>query len=234
MTTVFKKRGAIGGLIAMLVVLTFWARSDSASEFDLTLYSSVASWDVPALGLFLGTVSFLTDRYPAMTIGVLSFLFLLVSGRRRIATNLLMTGVFVIGISLIGDVLGDYVGKSSPDGGEGSYPSNHASGTTLFYGFSVYLAVRYRLRRTLLIPLAVASVILIGSTGVSRIYLEAHWPTDVVGGYILGSVCLLTLIYLQPWYEAFAGKAQATQPLLDRAGQREAAELEQDRRTVIL
>ena len=39
-------------------------------------------------------------------------------------------------------------------------------------------------------------IVLVGTIGISRIVLSAHYPTDVVAGYCLGLVCLLLTLKL--------------------------------------
>ena len=56
----------------------------------------------------------------------------------------------------------------------------------MFYGFWGFLAIYYGLKPKLLIPLLIVLVALILAVGFSRIFEEAHWPSDVAAGYLLG------------------------------------------------
>ncbi len=65
-----------------------------------------------------------------------------------------------------------------------SFPSGHALGSMVIYGFLAYLlAQQFPQRSRLIYGLA---VLLIGSIGLSRLYLGVHWPTDVLAGYGIG------------------------------------------------
>lgn len=194
---------AIATVVGLLVALAAWVRNNPANNFDTRWFTTIREWDLWGADAFLDSVAILTDNYPAMTIGVLTVVFLFLNGRNRVALGLVFAGVFVGGLSFIGDYfLGEYVGRDRPDGGSISFPSGHAFGTTLFYGFAIYLSFRFRLRRKMLIPVLLVSIVLIGATGISRIHQDAHWPTDVVGGYLLGLAGLIALICFQRWYDA--------------------------------
>ena len=73
-----------------------------------------------------------------------------------------------------------------------SFPSGHAS-----RGFAAALFLSYRFRRWT-VPLYGYAILI----GVSRIYVGAHYPSDVLGGAILGSLVALLVIWLasQPLY----------------------------------
>lgn len=77
-----------------------------------------------------------------------------------------------------------------------SFPSGHAVGVMIFYGFIMYyiwknVADKFW-RNTLL---AIGAVIIL-AVGFSRMYLSLHYFTDVLGGYILGALWLGLGIYL--------------------------------------
>ena len=76
-----------------------------------------------------------------------------------------------------------------------SFPSGHAFGTVIFYGLFSYLDYTFLPQpyNALLALMLWALILLIG---VSRIYLKAHYPSDVVGGWLLGSLSLLIIINL--------------------------------------
>lgn len=69
-----------------------------------------------------------------------------------------------------------------------SYPSGHAMSATAFYGFLIYLCLRYRMRRWLKVLLVIVLTVIILSIGLSRIYLGVHYPSDVAAGFVGGLI----------------------------------------------
>ena len=64
-----------------------------------------------------------------------------------------------------------------------SFPSGHATQSMAFYGMLAFLAVGGRLRPRWPWVAAGVAILLVGAT---RVYLGAHWLTDVLGGWALG------------------------------------------------
>jgi membrane-associated phospholipid phosphatase len=94
---------------------------------------------------------------------------------------------------------------------EPSFPSGHVMYYVNFYGLLIYLlATNWRsgkLRNALIAILTG----LIGTIGPSRVYLGAHWPSDVMAGYVYGGLWFSGLITLylrvKSWLHPSTGKA---------------------------
>jgi membrane-associated phospholipid phosphatase len=73
-----------------------------------------------------------------------------------------------------------------------SFPSGHALGSLVLYGFLAYvLAVQFPRFSGWIYSLAVG---IIAAIGVSRLYLGVHWPTDIIAGYAVGFLWLMICI----------------------------------------
>jgi membrane-associated phospholipid phosphatase len=83
-----------------------------------------------------------------------------------------------------------------------SFPSGHTVHYTVFFGFLWYLTYVLVKTPALRWPLLVLSGGMVLLVGVARIYLGAHWVSDIVGGYLLGGAVLAAGILL---YRSWTG-----------------------------
>lgn len=77
-----------------------------------------------------------------------------------------------------------------------SFPSGHAVASTVFYGMLcaiVFAHTRSRRWRALAVAVAAAMIALVCS---SRVYLGAHFPSDVLAGVAEGLACVLLCVSL--------------------------------------
>lgn len=67
-----------------------------------------------------------------------------------------------------------------------SYPSGHVGFFVWLSVLAMVLLARNRLPRSLYITCWVLAVMLVVASALSRVYVGAHWPSDVVGGFLVG------------------------------------------------
>lgn len=101
-----------------------------------------------------------------------------------------------------------------------SFPSGHTSGATVFYGvLAAYFVMRYTgAGQRLLILLAASGMIAL--VAYSRVYLGAHYLSDVLAGVAVGSawlaICITGISTLRRRREARAGAAPGEMSGQDR------------------
>jgi undecaprenyl-diphosphatase len=73
-----------------------------------------------------------------------------------------------------------------------SFPSGHSTENAVLYGFLAFLIAR-RVRPAWGLPVALAAAVLVALIAFSRLYLGAHWFSDVAGGLAFATAWLALL-----------------------------------------
>lgn len=76
-----------------------------------------------------------------------------------------------------------------------SFPSGHAAGALVSYGMAA-LVVSYKWPE-LMLAAWLAAATLIFFISLSRIYLGAHYASDVVGGWVVGAFGMIAILLLE-------------------------------------
>lgn len=146
---------------------------------------------------FFKAVSYvLHDKILLLIMGLLGvFLFFIKEYRKSIL--ILSTAFFGASIAL---ALKSLVGRIRPLAEEftgGSFPSGHSTVVVLFFMSLLYVINKKDKLRVV----AAISIILIP---ISRLAIGAHYPTDVIGGLLLGSIVVdLMIVYNEGLYRIF-------------------------------
>lgn len=83
-----------------------------------------------------------------------------------------------------------------------SFPSGHATVTIALYGFLAYMAIRFSKDFTRQVRIVVITLFFSILIGLSRIVLNEHYLSDVLGGYLVGALWLTVGISVTEWLNA--------------------------------
>jgi undecaprenyl-diphosphatase len=188
--------------IVVFAGLALLARTTAYFWFDVPVTLAIQTLDWPPLRAYLLAMSWLGLPPQSNVIFGGLIVGLALIGRRWEAAGLLVAAVGSISLFYL---LAPLVARPRPSAdlvqvvgqiGYGSFPSGHVTNLTAIFGFLSFLSYTLLRRswwRTLLLLVCAAPVV---SIGVARVYVGQHWPSDVLGGYLLGSIWLAVTIWL--------------------------------------
>ncbi|MBZ5657376.1 MAG: phosphatase PAP2 family protein [Acidobacteriia bacterium] len=200
--------------IAVLAIFLFAWLADSVVDkrtlaFDSWVRAAIHAWSSPPLTRLMFAISFM-GKGGLIAIALLAFALFRHFHWRRAAIWLVVT--------LAGSLVLELTLKSAfhrprpvpffgPNPMTYAFPSGHALFSFCFYGvLAGLLTGRVRsLPARILIWLVTALLVL--AIGLSRIYLGVHTPSDVIAGYLTGTIWAATMVALDRWRQQRKNRA---------------------------
>ena len=181
-------------LLSLFVILTICVLLDITGVIDYSIYNLLSTNEIDFLTTCANVVTSLASSQ-AIIIITLILIFALDTNHQRIfviINTLISAGIIILSKNiflrerpLIGsELLSSY-----------SFPSGHSLIATTYYGFLIYLLRRSKCKEEYKVVGTTFLTTLIVLICLSRLILNVHYVTDVVGGVILGLIILLVLIY---------------------------------------
>jgi undecaprenyl-diphosphatase len=188
--------------LCLYSILAVLAHIYAYFSWDLRLARLIQSIDFPGFDSLMIWTSFLGNGWAPW---VLTFIISIVLALLRLKLEGVICLISAGAGALLDRVMKIVIARPRPDDAivqvmgnfkHESFPSGHVFFYVSFFGFLFFLAYvllkRIPLRRILLVILA-GPLLLVG---VSRVYMGAHWPSDVIGAYLAGGVWLMIMIEL--------------------------------------
>lgn len=194
--TVIRDHKTLWSIVLLFSVLAVLVTRGITLEFDsfgvVALRGNSQAGD--ALTAFISNFTHLGDSI-TLAIVAIATLGILVWKREKIAAKwfvMAASGSFII------TALSKWAfGRDRPEVVEqfasatsGSFPSGHTLRSAVIYALLAFIITRARPGKgNYIIYVAAAAVIIVN--GVSRVYLGVHWPTDVIGAWLIAGFWLL-------------------------------------------
>lgn len=193
--------------ILLLLFIIWLVFIEDPRQIDLQIHEFFVPFISSTTTAFMKAITFLGNHKFLIPANLLLIAVLLVYKKRKQALLVTIVALSSLGIM---SILKNLFQRNRPENPlvEGitnySFPSGHAFMSVVFFGLLLYLIsdfIKIRWLRMLLTGMLIVLLLLIG---VSRIYLNVHYPTDVIAGWLLG--CSLLILFIAMFNKLYKEK----------------------------
>ncbi len=200
--TEFKAKQAIGLLVltgCIFFVISFAIRQPGLEYLDLNFTTSLQKFQAWWLYAIMLGFTALGNTLTLLLVGIALAAYLFFR-QRPLAAWLTMLTLIGLPINMLLKLSAgrprpstDLVSVLAPTIGL-SFPSGHAMASTTLYGYLAILCWMHIPQRTTRIMATISLAMTAVMVSLSRVYLGAHWLSDVVGGWTAGLFLLVIIV----------------------------------------
>jgi undecaprenyl-diphosphatase len=189
--------GVMAIILCLSLLLTF--SRNFLTVFDLYIIHWIYSFRSDSLTLLMKTFTFFGGEMFLIT-GIL-LLLICIWERHRIS-SFSFTFLLVFG-TVINLLLKDIFHRHRPDYMPlvheltYSFPSGHSMNSFIFYTCLAYFIIRNTKNNKIKFFTIICTASIILLIGLSRVYLGAHYPSDVIAGYIAGMLWFFIILLVE-------------------------------------
>lgn len=182
-------------VMTLFCLLTIVIIRHTTDSVDNILLAKVYALRTSHLTTIMQWITLLGKEVIYSVSGVIIFFFAIHRYWRQVASYIILIG----GGELITTIIKVLIQRPRPTSSvinhepSFSYPSGHSSASIIFYLLLVYWFWQKSNTPSLRVMSLIIAILIIVAVGISRIYLGAHFASDVVGGYFIGGLWLLIL-----------------------------------------
>lgn len=178
----------IVSIISLLLFILLLVNIDNIYIFDRQFNRYITTIQVPLFITLSEVIGYIFEPINIIIICLLISGIIFFLGRRKQA---LFFGITMLVSGILAYFFKYVVARTRPENALlvesfSSFPSGHALISAVLGGFIISFLIsriKHKTNKSILTILTVLAVLLIGAT---RIYLNVHWLSDVIGGFLLG------------------------------------------------
>jgi undecaprenyl-diphosphatase len=183
--------------LILFIAIAIMISCGKISWFDDPIYNFIISFKSDGMTKFMTTITKAanTKTIIILCIAALTSLIKKYKGSLFLLANVILSTILNVGTKYI-------FCRARPDHlrlitqGGYSFPSGHAMASVSFYGFLIFLVLNSNLKKSEKIIISTILSILIILIGISRIYVGVHYPSDILGGWLISLSLLMVTTYL--------------------------------------
>lgn len=152
---------------------------------------------------FMKLFQFSTYSGVLIILTLLTFAWIMIKGRNQFLEVRFLI-IVILGGELLEEVLRLIFHRLSPWGINAltdikyTFPSEQTLMVVVAYGFATYMIIRYIKKKWIVTALLLTTLFICFSTGLSTLYFQTQYPSDILAGYAFGGVWLsLNIILLE-------------------------------------